>query len=269
MLGPILVGLAGLGLPLGVATAAWGQISERGHGARIAEASGYSMLFVDPQAGSDGVGDGSQRRPFGTITHALSLAEANTVVVLAPGEYSQQSGESFPLRLKPGVTVQGSPSRPGQILIRGGNSYLSPTQGLQNVTVLAPDAAGIGNVTVVNPHSAGLGLWIETGSPVIREGIFAENGRFGIFIAGAGSPVIQGNRFMGNGGAGLAIAGPSTASVVDNLFDRNGVGIQVGGGAAPEIARNRILQNQDGLMVQADARPRLQDNVIAQNRRNG
>lgn len=234
-----------------------------------AEARGYSMLFVSAEAGSDTLGNGSQMRPFSTVTRALEQAAPNTVIVMAAGEYSRASGEVFPLRLKPGVTIQGSPVDRGQIVIRGGSSYLSPSRGLQNVTILASDGAGLGHVTVVNPHPAGQGLWIEAGSPVVRENVFAGNGSTGIFIAGPGSPIIQNNLFTDNGTAALVVGNASQARIVNNQFERNGIGIQVASGGAPRIENNRIVQNQDGLILQANAQPTLGANLIAQNRRNG
>lgn len=233
-------------------------------------AADYSLIFVNATVGSDRTGNGTQMSPLATITHALKAAPANSIIVLEPGEYSAETGEVFPLQLRAGVTVQGMPG-PGrnQIVIRGGDRYLSPSQGLQNVAILAADAAGLGNVTVMNPHSAGLGLWIESGSPVVRENAFMGNGYAGVLIAGGGHPVIERNYFSENGEAGLVITGPSAARVEGNVFERTGTGIQVAPGASPHIENNRIVQNQDGIILQADARPQLVNNVIAQNRRNG
>jgi len=229
-------------------------------------ARSYGLIHVNAEAGSDRNGDGSQMRPLQTITAALSQAQPNTVIVLAPGEYSAATGEVFPLRLRPGVTVQGSPG--GEVVIRGGAQYLSPAEGLQTVAIVAADRAGLGNVIVSNPQG-GHGVWIEAGSPVLQENAFVGNGQAGVYIAGGGAAQIRRNYFTQNGEAGLIIGGLSQAEVVDNVFEATGTGIVVLPGATPRLAHNQISQNRDGLVIQANAQPLLQQNQIRQNRRNG
>lgn len=230
----------------------------------------YVLIYVNAIAGSDSAGNGTQMSPLKTITHALQNASSNTVIVLAPGEYSEATGESFPLQLKAGVTVQGTPG-PGRdtVVIRGSGTYMSPSQGLENSTIVAVDRSGLGNVMVMNPHAQGTGVWIETGSPVLRDNVFAGSGRAGVHIAGAGAPVIQRNYFTENGLAGLIIEGRCQAQVQGNVFEKTGIGIQVAPGAEPRILENRVVQNQDGIILQANARPVLENNQISGNRRNG
>ncbi|NMF83582.1 DUF1565 domain-containing protein [Nodosilinea sp. P-1105] len=235
---------------------------ERGHNQRL--------VHVNPVSGSDGNGDGSQLRPYQTITQALAAAPPQSIVVLASGEYSADSGETFPLRLKPGVTVQGAPGvdRPPAV-IRGSGLWTSRNQGSLHVTVIGVDGAGLGNVTLTNPHTAGYGMVVEAGRPVIRDNLFVSSGYGGALVTGDSAPLLEGNRFTHNGVVGLAIAGQSTAQVQGNQFDNTGIGIRVAPGAQPEIHNNRIVQNQDGIILDGSAQPYLHNNHIAHNRRNG
>lgn len=230
----------------------------------------YSLVHVSAVAGSNTGGDGTQLRPYQTITHALEAAPANSVVVLAAGEYSLASGEEFPLYLKPGITLQGSPAvGTNQSIIRGSGIFPSATGRLMPATVVGVDGAGLGNVTITNTSTSGYGLIVEGGSPIIRNNTFTGSGYGGAYVAGPGAPVIEGNYFSQNGVVGLVIAEQSTAQVQGNLFENTGTGIRVAPGAQPSITNNRIVQNQDGLILDSSAQPRLQDNIIAQNRRNG
>jgi parallel beta-helix repeat protein len=242
-----------------------GAIAQQSTGDRTS----YAVLYVNASAGSDQYGDGSQMRPLRTITHALRVAQPNTVIVLVPGVYSEQTGEQFPLQLRPGVTIQGAPGpNVAAVVIQGNSPYTTPSQGLRNITLLGADRAGLANVTVNNPHPNGHGLWIEAGSPVIVHNAFVGSGATGIYVAGAGSPVIQGNLFLENGEAGLIINGPSSAQVQGNVFENTGTGIQVAPLATPQILENRITRNQDGLVLHAEAQPVLANNQISDNRRN-
>uniref|UniRef100_A0ACD5GTC8 DUF1565 domain-containing protein n=1 Tax=Desertifilum tharense IPPAS B-1220 TaxID=1781255 RepID=A0ACD5GTC8_9CYAN len=87
-----------------------------------------TQLYVNPASGSDASGRGNTQAPFKTLTHALKVAKADTVIQLAPGTYSTETGEVFPIVMKSGVTIVGNPSTKGEgIVIRGGDRYLSPT----------------------------------------------------------------------------------------------------------------------------------------------
>jgi hypothetical protein len=68
----------------------------------------------------------------------VGICSPNSVIILAPGTYNTSSGETFPLRLKQGVSIQGNPrTRGNNILIQGGGTFLSPTFARQNITILA------------------------------------------------------------------------------------------------------------------------------------
>ncbi|MGC1309506.1 MAG: DUF1565 domain-containing protein [Phormidesmis sp.] len=225
----------------------------------------YQTLYVDPTVGSDRAA-GRADQPLQTVTRALELAPPNTVIVLAPGRYTQATGEIFPLRLKSGVTIQGTPGeRDRTAIIEGGGNFESPTRSQQNAAIVAADRAGIAQIAVSNPD--GYGLWIESVSPTILESAFVGNRQTGIYVAG-GSPRVQGSYFSGNQVAGLIVFGASTASIQSNIFDGTGDAIRVVDGATPEIVGNRMTNNEAGLVLVGNANPVLRDNQMVGNRRN-
>ncbi|MBE9180743.1 DUF1565 domain-containing protein [Oculatella sp. LEGE 06141] len=237
--------------------------------AQAAPSASQQLLFVNPSVGND-TGDGSQRSPFRTISRALELSQPNTVIILATGTYSTETGESFPIRLKSGVTLQGDPATQGRgIVIRGGGVFASPTSANQNVAVLGATEAVITGVTVTNPNPRGYGLWIESSNPTVASNTFSGSTHDGISVTGDGAPTIQANAFVQNGANGITVFGTSRAEIRENVFERTGFGINVAQNAAPQIIGNRISQNQDGVVVQANARPVLRDNTIEGNVRDG
>ncbi|MEM6835769.1 MAG: DUF1565 domain-containing protein [Cyanobacteria bacterium P01_C01_bin.120] len=227
----------------------------------------YVVIHVNAASGNDADGDGSQLRPYKTITQALRQAEPSTIILLAQGTYSAESGETFPLQLPSLVTIQGMAGpNVADVVILGNGSYYSESTGMQNVTVLGAGNGGIANVTISNTHPEGNGLWIEAGSPVVQDSAFYQNGANGVYVAGDGAPVIRGNYFAENGRAGLVIAGPSNALVEGNIFENTGTGIMVAPDSSPQIRENRVSSNRSGLIIHAGARPTLQGNEIAHNR---
>ena len=224
--------------------------------------SQQNALFVNPSF-RDETGNGSESAPFKTITQALQVAQPNHVIILSTGTYSTSSGETFPLILKPGVSIQGDPRTKGNnILIKGGGVFLSPTFARQNITILGANQAGLIGVTVTNPNPRGYGLWIESTSPVVNNNTFTENKHDGISITGNSAPNIRSNYFYQNGANGMTIYGTSRPEVRENVFEKTGFGINIAQKAAPMLIGNRITDNRAGIVAQANTRPVLRGNVI-------
>lgn len=235
-----------------------------------AQSSNINILYVSSSGGSDSGGNGSDRSPFKTLTYALSVAPPNTAILLAPGTYSAQTGEQFPLLLKSGVTVQGNPNTRGQnVVIKGGGYFLSPTWAGQNIAILGADGAGLSGVTVTNPNDRGYGLWIESSSPTVVNNTFSGNTHDGISVVGTGRPAISGNLFSKNGANGITIFNRSEPFVRDNVFENTGFGVNVAQQASPMLVGNKITRNKDGVVVQAEAKPILRNNYIEKNQRDG
>ncbi|MEG4080083.1 MULTISPECIES: DUF1565 domain-containing protein [unclassified Microcoleus] len=232
--------------------------------------SEINILYVSSTGGSDTGGNGSDQAPFKTLTYALSVAPPKTAILLAPGTYSEQTGEKFPLMLRPSVTVQGNPNTRGQnILIKGGGYFISPTSAGQNIAILAADGAGLSGVTVTNTNYRGYALWIESSSPTVVNNTFSGSTHDGISVVGTSRPTIGGNVFSKNGANGITIFGSSQPEVRDNVFENTGFGVNVAQNASPLLIGNKITRNKDGVVVQANARPVLRNNYIESNRRDG
>jgi parallel beta-helix repeat protein len=266
--------LVAAALPMLVGAEALGQtmiISDpQGPAPQREQLQEYVLIHVNAGSGNDASGDGSQLRPFQTISHALDVAEPNTVILLAPGEYSADSGENFPLRLRSGVTVQGAVGTSlGSTLIRGNGTLVAANGNYLQVAIVGVDGAGLANVTVTNPSSSGYGLVVEAGRPIIRFNGFLGSGYAGAYVGGSAEPLFEQNVFSENGSVGLLLADQSRAEVVGNVFQNTGIGIQIAPGAEPRITQNRIVSNRQGIVMAANAQPQLQDNEIAGNRQNG
>ncbi|MBD2071112.1 DUF1565 domain-containing protein [Leptolyngbya sp. FACHB-671] len=269
----VVIGMGGVSAIAPLSTQAQTIPQTQPNSIEIAQASAPSsanLLFVNPTLGNDSNNGSSQQSALRTITQALQNAQSNTVILLSPGTYSAESGETFPLELKSGVTIQGEPGARGRgIVIQGGGTFLSRTSASQNVTILGEDEAVLTGVTVMNPNPRGYGLWIESSSPTVNNNTFTGSSHDGISVTGNSAPVIRGNAFVQNGANGITVYGTSRPEIRENVFERTGFGINVNENAAPLIVGNQIRQNQDGIVVQENARPTLRDNVIESNRRDG
>lgn len=230
-----------------------------------------TVIYVNPTLGTDESGRGrGELTPYRTITYALSQAQQNTVIQLAPGSYTRDTGEVFPLVTKPGVIIRGDESTKGQtVVIIGGENYVSPTFARQSVTIRTEGNSQIRGVTVTNPYSRGTGIWVEAGNPTIRNSTFANSLRDGVFVSGNSTPTIEGNVFTNNDGNGISLARAAQGEIRNNVFQDTGFGLAIGGTASPLVANNQIIQNTDGVVVSNSARPVLRGNVIENNTRDG
>jgi len=232
--------------------------------------SQQTILYVDPKAGDDLNGRGTPDSPVRSITRALQMAMPNSVIQLAEGVYSKDTGETFPIYLKSGVTVQGNPETRGQgFLIRGSGWFLSRTFARQNVAIVAVDRAVLTGVTITNPEPQGYGLWAESTSPVVDGNTFTGSTHDGISLVGNSQAKVANNVFVRNGANGITVYGTSRAEIRENIFEATGFGINVNQQATPLIIGNRITQNRDGVVVQASAAPILRNNSIEGNERDG
>ncbi|WP_061243281.1 LIC10774 family surface protein [Leptospira interrogans] len=64
-------------------------------------------LYVDNVIGNDNWPGSNKGAPLRTITKAIALAGGRHDVHVAPGEYSEQTGEKFPIRIPDGATLIG------------------------------------------------------------------------------------------------------------------------------------------------------------------
>ena len=233
------------------------------------QASSYGLLFVNSTIGIDSH-NGSEQAPLKTITQALRVVQPNTIIVLAPGTYSAETGETFPLQLKPKTTIKGEPRDRGQaVIIKGSGVFLSRSFARQNVTIVGANQAGLTGVTVTNPHNQGYGLWVESTSPVVSDNTFTANGHDGVSVVGSSAPLLRNNYFYQNGANGITIYGTSRPELAENIFEKTGFGINIAQNAAPRIVGNRITQNKDGIVIQGRAQPILRNNVVDGNDRDG
>ncbi|MHC5937438.1 DUF1565 domain-containing protein [Nostoc sp.] len=230
-----------------------------------------AVIYVNPATGADRTGVGTtSSAPYKSISFALSQAQSGAVIQLAPGNYNQQSGESFPLLLKPGVTLRGDEATKGEaILITGGGFYTSRSFARQDITILAEQDTTIAGVSVTNPNGRGTGVWVESTNPIIKNSTFSNSVREGVFVTGTGNPKIESNQFVQNKGNGISITKAAQGEIRNNLFQDTGFGLAIGGTSTPLIVENQIIENQDGLFISESAKPVLRKNVIQNNKRDG
>ena len=230
-----------------------------------------TIIYVNPATGVDNGESGkTDAAPYKTITYALSQAQANTVIQLAPASYTDKTGEVFPLTIKQGVTLRGDESTKGQTtVIAGGGFYISPTFARQNITLQTEKDSAISGVTMTNPNTRGTALWIESTNPTIKNSTFANSNREGVFVTGTAAPKIEANVFTRNGGNGITIARSAQGEILHNLFQDTGFGLAISDTSSPLVAENQIIQNVNGMVISDSARPILRNNLIENNKRDG
>lgn len=245
-------------------TAAKAQMNE---GAIAQATMEQTIIYVNSTQGSDRPGSGlSAASAYRTISYALQQAQPGTIIQLASGTYSADTGESFPLNIPSDVTLRGNPSSKGQgVMIIGGGSHVSPTFARQNVTIVANDDALVQGVTITNPLSRGTGLWIEDGNPTITKNTFTDSLREGIFVTGDARPTIESNLFIKNDANGISVARSAAGVIRDNTFQETGYGMAIGDTSAPLVSNNGIFENKAGIVVSNSATPVLRSNAIENN----
>jgi parallel beta-helix repeat protein len=222
------------------------------------------LIKVDPENGDDQRGNGSESRPFKTITQALMLAKNGTTIKLASGTYNEESGENFPLIFNKNIILEGDSSNKGKdVIIKGNGAYISPTSAGQYVTIVALEKANrISGVTVINPHNQGYGIWIESANLNISHNSFLNSGNGGVSVNGESAPLISENYFYNIQGNGLVVYGESRPQVSNNEFINTGFGISVLQNSTVILRGNKISQNRIGVILENNSQAILRENII-------
>ncbi|MFY9268875.1 MAG: DUF1565 domain-containing protein [Candidatus Manganitrophaceae bacterium] len=219
--------------------------------------------FVAPPAlgGSDQQA-GTEVAPFSTMTHALSVAKAGDTIQIAAGTY--QSGETFPLRIKPGIILMGVPHSATPVTILQGNGpYVSPnpTVGSIQAAIIIEEGASISNLAV---RSGGeVGLLAEGVRAEVKSSEFSNN-RIGLLVIGSGMN-ISANAVNANKIGIQVLAGDASRFERNNITNNNaspGVGVEITD-AGPIFRQNRVISNQGGgIVVHGTATPDLGEQGI-------
>ncbi|MFZ4729220.1 MAG: S-layer homology domain-containing protein [Pseudanabaena sp.] len=229
------------------------------------------IIFVSPN-GSDANSGLSADQPLRSLTAALNKnLQSGAIIQLASGTYSAETGEKFPLLIPVGVTLRGNPNNQGQeIIVSGGNRFVSPTFAQQNIAVLAANGSRIEGITLTNKNPRGYALWLESAQNVtITNNTFANSTHDGVFLTGATSANISNNIFTKNGANGLSALGTSTGLIQSNTFDNTGFGLAIGQNSKVAVVSNRIVNNRGGIVVSNLSMPSFRNNLIANNQENG
>jgi parallel beta-helix repeat protein len=226
-----------------------------------------SVIYVNSATGADSEVSGkSEDAPYRTITYALDKAQPGTVIQIASGSYTSASGEVFPLVIKPDVSLRGDESSKGlNTVITGGGRHISPTFARQDVAVLVEKDCTITGVTITNPNTRGTALWIEYGSPTIKNNTFTNSNREGIFITATAAPTIEANVFTKNSGNGISVARSAKGEIRNNVFQETGFGLAISGTSSPLVIDNQIIQNRVGIIISEEARPVIHYNFFKNN----
>lgn len=227
-------------------------------------------LYVDP-SGSDSTGSGSQSKPWKTIGKAVDASTAGDLILINPGTYA----ETITIEEKHGTSAS-----PITFKANGAGVKIDGTASSRDaVFVTFSSYVVIDGWTVMDAPRAG--LRIDSSDHVtVRNGVFGDNGYWGIFTdfsddllieyneaygsvhehgiyhSNSGDrPIIRGNIIHDNYAAGLHMNGDesmggdgtiSGAVVEGNIIYNNGSG---GGaainmdGVADSIVRNNLLYN--------------------------
>ena len=230
-----------------------------------------TIIYINPVSGRDEPGAGlSEGAPYRTLTYALQQARPGTVLQLAAGNYTAESGETFPLVLKPGIILRGDEATKGKtVVITGSGQTRSSTFGNQNITIRAAEDTTISGVTVTNPQTRGTALWIESTNPIVRQNTFKDSLREGVFVTGQGQPKIEGNLFINNDANGMSVVRAARGEIRNNVFQKTGFGISFGDTAAPVVTANQFMENRAGITVSESARPILRNNLFKDNVQDG
>lgn len=234
-----------------------------------------NSLYVDATSGSNTTGDGSQAKPWKTITYALGqITGTGHTVNVAAGTYNTTLGETFPIFIANGVSLVGA-GIDRSIIDAGTKQTAVKCVGIVDSTTR------LDGFTITNGTYPGeSGIYISAGSTlqVSNNKITASGGntaynlwKGGIYVVNS-SPLIISNNISGNSGSGIFVSNCSP-TIKNNLITGNSGNSYRGGGltiegssSRPAISYNIIVNNSlEGIRCNNSSRPQIINNTIAGN----
>ncbi|MFH0991057.1 MAG: DUF1565 domain-containing protein [bacterium] len=240
--------------------------------------------YVNASTGSNTTGDGTQTKPWKTITYSLgNITGTGRTLHIAAGTYNTTLGETFPILMKNGISLIGAgmdvsiidasssdmvikclsivdaATRVEGFTVKGGKVTASSSAGA-GIFISAGSMLKVANNKITGNINGsvgkGGGLYIENSSPwvvtntISGNSVGASGDGAGIYITN-GSPVIEGNRIISN--------------VAGNANYGGGVFIS-GSTSAPRIINNLIIKNPEGgIICESYSKPRIINNTICEN----
>ncbi len=194
-----------------------------------------------------------------TISQALDTAESGTVIMIAPGIYSERTGENFPLLIPIGVTLQGEVTQNGErVIIQGSGKFFSSTGKSEDVTIVLGKNTKISGLTITN--SQGYGVWIEGTNPLVVGNTFTGSAVAGMVISGNSQAQILNNYFYKNQATGLILLDLAYPLVKGNTFQDLNLGLNIDSHSVPTIQNNIIRYCLNGVVITGQAQPVFRDN---------
>ncbi len=223
-------------------------------------------------SGSDATGDGTEAKPYRTVTHALGATNSPTGILVEAGTYNAAGGEVYPLQLNAGTALVCLGANHSTVLDDTGAAAVNAMiTGAQNaridgckvaVSLFSTVIDDGGTVLSVNnsyvqapgssfltPTSTGINLSSDsTVSNSTIYGIYDDGGGTGIRI-NSGNPTISQCTITANA-YGISVAGGSPTITGNTISGNGSYGVQMGGAVnAPTIAGNSFDHNGTGFYI--------------------
>lgn len=114
-------------------------------------------IYVDVNTGTDSPTCGTPGNPCKTITTALDHTSGDEPIFMAKGSYSESSGETFPLQLKPGTHLVGTGN-----LLSNGIQLLETIIRSTTIPMILGAADAVVHACVVRPNTSSGDLTIDS-----------------------------------------------------------------------------------------------------------
>ncbi|MSV29253.1 MAG: DUF1565 domain-containing protein, partial [Bryobacterales bacterium] len=218
-------------------------------------------LFVDAAAAAGG--DGSQARPFRSITQAVNASRVGDTILVRAGRYSPSgTGEVIPIGiLRANLQLIGEGAA---TTIIDAESKIQP-DGSGNAVVVAANNVRFAGFTVRRAAQAGLYVFKANGV-VIENNVFASNVRFGLGGVEARGLIVRNNVADSNLETGIAF---STSAPLATPNAPNNCDAAGGTFGAYFVNNNSSNNRADGFLFSAGGSICVANNVTANNGSSG
>ena len=193
-----------------------------------------NQIFVSQKFGNDSLGNGSEKNPYKTITKAISESNKSNSIIVKDGNYSEEIGEIFPIKVPKNINLIGSSDGDNNISIIGFGEYNG-----KNISVILDGDSKLENLTISSKNNIGV-LSKDGNNSLFYVNLI--NNEVALGITNSSYIVLLNSVIKDNSYSGVELSDNSIIKLLNSTIKNNNIGISV-------IDNSIIDKNSDNLKI--------------------
>lgn len=196
-------------------------------------------IYVSQKNGNDTSGNGKENKPFKTITKAITEVNGSTTILISGGNYTEESGETFPLDIPKNINLFLSDENNKSVEIKGFGS----TEDNKEVTLLLRGNNDLNGLSISSLDNIGI---LSTSGKNTLISVKLVNNQTALGVLNSSNITLLNSTIENNSYSGIELSNKASAKLVNTSIMNSNIGINISGDS--KIDKNsensKIIENK-------------------------